>query len=136
MTEPTTTADKWASRTIFLAGVLLILGGAFQALLGISAIRNDQVFVVGIKYIWQLDLTAWGWIHLLIGAAIITVAIFLLRGARWAAWAGIALAGLSALANFLFIPQAPIWAIVIIALDVAIIWALATRRETIHLLDD
>jgi hypothetical protein len=125
-----------ASGFILLAGVFLLLGGMFQVLAGISAIAKDQVFVVGINYIWKLDLTTWGWIHLLLGALLILVGIFVLRGAAWAAWTAIILAGLSAVANFMWLPYQPIWAILIIALDVVIIWALATRRESIHLIDD
>jgi hypothetical protein len=41
------------------------------------------------------------------------------------------LAILSAVANFFFIPYYPVWSIVIIALDVAIIWALTVwDRDT------
>jgi hypothetical protein len=44
---------------------------------------------------------------------------------------GIVLASLSALVNFAFIPYYPVWSIMIIALDVVVIWALASyRRET------
>lgn len=128
-------AEGWAAGAIFVAGVLLLLGGFFQVVAGISAILNDAVFVVGIEYVWRLDLTVWGWIHLLIGAALILVGIFVLKGASWAAIAGIVVAGLSAVANFMYLPYQPLWAILVIALDVLIIWALATRRGAIHLLD-
>ncbi|MFC6239084.1 DUF7144 family membrane protein [Longivirga aurantiaca] len=53
---------------------------------------------------------------------------------QWAASA-VFVAGLSAVGNFMFLPYQPPWAILIMALDVLIIWALATRREAIHLLD-
>jgi hypothetical protein len=33
---------------------------------------------------------------------------------------------LNAIANFLFIPYDPIWSLVIIALDVLVVWALAS----------
>ena len=127
--------QQWAASAIFVAGVLLLLGGAWQALLGISAILKDPVYVIGINYVWKLDVTTWGWIHMLLGALLIVVGIFVLKGAAWAAWAGIVAAGLSAIGNFMFLPYQPLWAILIIALDVLIIWARATRREAIHLLD-
>jgi hypothetical protein len=41
------------------------------------------------------------------------------------------LVSLSALANFFFIPYYPLWAIVVIALDVWVIWAL-TRPGAIR----
>lgn len=127
-------SDSVASGVFVLAGALLLLGGVFQALAGISAILNDQVFVVGTKYVWQLDLTAWGWIHLVIGAVLILAGLYVLRGATWAVWLAIVVAGLSAIANFMWLPYQPIWALVVIALDVLIIWALATRRGSIHVI--
>ena len=127
--------QQWAASAIFTAGVLLLLGGAWQVLLGISAILKDPVYVIGVNYVWALDVTTWGWIHVLLGVLLVVVGIFVLKGAAWASWAGIAAAALSAVANFMFLPYQPIWAILVIALDVLIIWALATRRESIHLLD-
>ena len=53
---------------------------------------------------------------------------FILSGQPWARAVGIGVAALSALSNFLFIPHYPIWALILIALDVAVIWALATDR--------
>lgn len=40
--------------------------------------------------------------------------------------AGIALASLSVIVNFLWLPYQPWWSIIIIAIDVFIIWALCT----------
>jgi hypothetical protein len=60
---------------------------------------------------------------------------FILTGQPWARVVGIVVAVLSALANFLFIPYYPIWALVIIALDVAVIWALATRLRQVTSFD-
>ena len=43
-----------------------------------------------------------------------------------ARWAGIALSCLSMVTNFLWLPYYPLWAIVVIAIDVVVIWALAS----------
>ena len=51
-----------------------------------------------------------------------------MKGQTWGRWVGIGLVGLSLIANFLFIPYYPIWSLVIIALEVAVIAALATHR--------
>jgi hypothetical protein len=127
----------FAAGAIFSAGVLLLLAGLWQAFLGLVALfkDTDTVLVVGQKWIFQFDVTTWGWIHLLIGAALFLVGIFVLRGALWAGIVGIGIAGLSAFANFLWLPYYPVWAILIITLDVIIIWALAVHRESIHILD-
>ena len=52
-----------------------------------------------------------------------------LAGTSWGRVVGIVLAGASAIANFLFIPYYPIWTLLIIALDVFVIFALATYRS-------
>ncbi len=48
----------------------------------------------------------------------------LFAGKTWAALVAMFLAVMSAVANFFFIPYYPFWAIVIIALDMWVIWAL------------
>ena len=84
--------------------------------------RERCTVVLGVPTIYKLLMEA-------------AVGIFVLRGALWAGIVGIGIAGLSALANFLWLPYYPVWAILIITLDVIIIWALAAHRESIHLID-
>ncbi len=115
----------------FFAASLLIMVGAFQAIQAVIALANDSFYVVGAEYVFQFDLTTWGWIHLGLGALLIVVGIFLLRGASWARWTAVGLAGLSALANFMWLPYYPLWAALVIALDVAIIWALTAHGRAI-----
>ena len=112
------------------AGIMLILGGAFEALQAIAAIVNDKYLVVLPNYVYAFDLTVWGWIHLLIGLALVAIGISLLLGQGWARIAGIVVAGISALINFSWLPYAPLWAILLIALDVLVIWALASARHS------
>ena len=112
----------------FFAGLLLILAGAFQALEALSAIVNDQYLVVAPRYIYTFDLTAWGWIHLLIGLGLVAIGICLLIGQGWALMAGIVIAAISAVVNFTWLPYSPFWAILLIGVDLLIIWALASAR--------
>jgi hypothetical protein len=83
----------------FFAGLLLILAGVFQALEALSAIVHDQYLVVAPRYIYTFDLTAWGWIHLLIGLGSVAIGICLLLGQGWALMAGIVIAAISAVVN-------------------------------------
>ena len=110
MSSPTpTTETRYAAGAILTAGSLLLLAGAWQAFLGLVALFKDAdtVLLVGPKWTFSFDVTAWGWIHLLIGAALFVVGIFVLRGALWAAVVGMIIAGISALANFLWLPVLP-----------------------------
>jgi|SRR3954454_13923350 hypothetical protein len=108
------------------AGVLLAIVGCFQVLNGIAALLNDKIYVTTPDYVYSFDLTGWGWVHLLLGAAVGLVGVAILRGQTWARWVGIGLVSLSLIANFLFIPYYPLWSLVIIALEIAVIAALAT----------
>jgi hypothetical protein len=128
-------SENWAAGAVFFAGVLLLIAGVAQAVVGLVALVNDTFYLVGEKWIFQFDLTSWGWIHIAIGAILFLVGIFVLRGALWASIVGIFIAAVSALANFVWLPYYPIWALLVIAVDILIIWALATHRKSIHLLD-
>ncbi len=103
-------AMMWADGGTIFAAVMLTTMGVFQAMEGLSAVMKDDVFVRTSNYMFDVDLTAWGWAHLVIGAAAIVIGISILTGHGWAMIAGIVIAILSALANFLFIPFYPLWA--------------------------
>jgi hypothetical protein len=116
--------SAWAIGGMAFAASALILAGLFQAINGIAAIADDQFYVKTHHYTFHLDVTAWGWIHLILGLLVFFVGLSLFRGAEWAAVGAIAIAMLSAISNFFFIPYYPIWSLVIIGLDVWVIWAL------------
>ena len=116
----------WAIGGVTFASTIMILVGIFQAFAGLAAIIEDQFYVLTQNYAFDLDVTAWGWIHLILGIVVALAGLGIFSGATWARVVGITLALLSAVANFFFIPVYPIWAILIIALDVVIIWALAS----------
>jgi hypothetical protein len=114
----------WAVGLAAFAGAVMLLVGIFQAFAGLAAIFEDEFFVVGPNYAYDVDVTTWGWIHLILGVIIALAGIAIFTGATWARSVGVTLAILSAVANFFFIPYYPVWAVLIIALDIAVIWAL------------
>ena len=120
----------WTVGFVYFAGAMMILIGIFHAIGGLAAIFEDEFFVVGRNYVFDLDVTAWGWIHLIGGIIVIAAGIGVYSGAPWARTVGVIIAGLSAIANFLYIPYYPVWSVLIIALDIAVILALlAFSRE-------
>jgi hypothetical protein len=121
----------WAAGGITFAGCLLLIIGLFQVIVGLTAIIDDDFFVVTQNYTFDLDTSAWGWIHLLIGTVLVLTAVGLFNRSTWAGVTAIVLASLSAVANFFFIPYYPFWAILVIALDVWVIWSL-TRPGAIR----
>ena len=122
----TQAVSPWAHGIAVFAGVVMIVGGAFQALEGLAGIVRDEWLVVLPEYVFAFDLTLWGWIHLLVGLALLVIGVSLLRGQTWARVAGMVTAVISAILNFVWLPFSPWWALLIIAVDFLVIWALAS----------
>ncbi|MHC6626607.1 DUF7144 family membrane protein [Streptomyces globosus] len=122
--RPGGTGD-WATGGTVFAGVLLGVIGVLAIFEGIAAIAEDEVYQRIGDYVFKLDLTAWGWIHLILGILALAAGLALLKnGALWARIAGIALACLSLIAHFLWLPYQPWWSIIAIAIAIFVIWAL------------
>ncbi|MGH2745225.1 MAG: DUF7144 family membrane protein [Thermoleophilaceae bacterium] len=121
----------WASGGIIFGATMLTIIGVFQAIAGFVAIVDDEFYGVTRNYTFDIDTSAWGWIHLLLGIGLLATAWGLFSRSVWAGVTAIMLATLSAIANFFFIPYYPFWSIVVIALDVWVIWAL-TRPGAIR----
>lgn len=119
------TSYVWASGLSLFGGIMLVISGLFAMLQGIAGLFKNEVYVVGQEYVFQLDLTAWGWIHLALGTLALLIGLGIIGRRTWALVAGICIALISALGNFVFLPYYPLWALVLIAMDVAIIWALS-----------
>jgi hypothetical protein len=125
------TTSGWGVGFVVFAGVLMIMLGVFHALEGLTAILQDKFFVSTPNYLITVDVTSWGWIHLIGGAIVAVAGFFVFSGALWARAVGIVLAVLSAIANFLFIPYYPFWSLLMIAVDVFVIWALAAHGREV-----
>ena len=121
----------WAVGGLTFASTMMVLIGIFQAFAGLGAIIDDDFFVVTQNYAFDLDVTAWGWIHLILGIVVAWAGYALWSGKLWAGVVALILAMLSALANFFFIPYYPFWSLLVIALDIWVIWAL-TRPDVVR----
>jgi hypothetical protein len=115
-----------AGGTSIAAGALLLVTGVLTVLQGISAVVNDDLLVVTPDYAYKFNTTTWGWIHIVVGVLLAAIAIGLIRGADWARVAAIVMASVSIVVMFLWLPYYPVWSLVVIALDVIVIWAVAT----------
>ena len=126
---PREPVSGWATAGIAFAAVLMMVVGIFEAIAGLAAIFENEFFVVTPNYVFDADVTAWGWIHLILGIVVALAGFALFYGAAWARVTGIVLAALVAIANFFFIPYYPFWSILIIALAVWVIWSLTRPLE-------
>jgi hypothetical protein len=114
----------WAGWVIF-GGMMMIILGALQAIDGLVALFRDNVYIVrpsGLAV--EIDYTAWGWTHLLLGVLLIAAGVGVLSGQVWARTLGVIAAALSVLVNFAFMPAYPFWSLTIITVDVLVIYAL------------
>lgn len=118
----------WAVGGVVFAGILMVCNGVLAILQGISAIAKDDVYTRVGDYVYKINLTGWGWIHLVLGVCLLITGWGVLTNQSWARYTGIFFASVSLIAQFLFLPYLPIWAVIMIAIDVFIIWALAVYR--------
>jgi hypothetical protein len=114
---------------IFFAGFMMILLGFFQAIAGLTAIFNSDWLVVTSEELMVLDLTAWGWAHLIMGLIVLVAGFSVMQGATWARAVGIVVAMFSAVANLAAINIYPLWAVIIITIDVFVIYALTVHGD-------
>jgi hypothetical protein len=125
-TEQQETVSPWAVGFAVFAGVLMIMAGAFQFIQGLAAVIEDEFFVIGREYAYDLDVSTWGWVHMVIGAIVALAGFYIFTGNLLARIIGIALALVAAITNFFYIPYYPVWSILIIAICIGVIWGLAS----------
>jgi hypothetical protein len=128
-----TRPSGWAVGLTAFAGFMMLLVGFFQAIAGFAALLEDEFYVIGQEYIFQFDTTTWGWIHVLLGVVLILAGLGVLRGGVVGRTVAVIIVGISAIANFIFLLGwgSPVWSTLLIALDVAIIWALTVHGRDI-----
>lgn len=125
---PSSGRSAWATGGVTFAGVLLLVNGILNVLQGIAAIIQDEVYARYDDYVYRINLTGWGWILLVLGVVLAVTGAAILKDAEWARLTGILLASLSIIAQFMFLPYAPLWSLIMIAVDFFVIWALAVYK--------
>ena len=123
--------SSWAVGWAGFAGVMLIMIGIFDAIQGLVALFNDEFYVVTEEWVFEFDVTTWGWIQLILGVALIASGIGIFSGNVAARTVGVIAAGIAAIVNFAWLPYYPIWSIIVIAICVAVIWALTAHGRDI-----
>ncbi len=124
------------SDSAIAAGLLLVLGGFWGFFIGLSAVvstsyyKSLPAYSSLHNYTYHWNVSGWGWVHLILGVLAVAAGVCVLLGQNWARWAGTLVAALSAIGSFMFLPFYPFGSILVIAIDVFIVWALATARPT------
>jgi hypothetical protein len=124
-----TVASGWVG-WIWFAGLVLVLVGTINAIEGLAAIVEDDVFVTtGQGGLLVFDLTTWGWVHLLLGALQILAGLALFSGATWARITAIVLVMLSVIGHIAWLNAQPVWSVIVIVLDLLVLWALVVHGD-------
>ncbi len=110
------------------AGSVLMVVGVFDVIWGLAGVFKRTVFVAqSSDLVVAFNFTAWGWIHIALGALLVLTGISVLAGQPWARYVGICLAALGLIANFLTLAAFPFWSLVMIAIDILVIYGLTVH---------
>ena len=126
-----TTAVMERSGWVLFATTMFVIVGVMNIIFGLTMIINNEWIVFGAKEVWYLDISAWGWITLIVGALALVVAWGVYAGQTWARVVGIIVAVLAVIDAFLVMPYYTVWGVVILALSVLVIWALAAHGDEV-----
>jgi hypothetical protein len=122
--HPQSSAQQLGGGLALFAGWALEMSGTLSILLGVVGVTRDTIFSSP-DYTYEFNLTAWGWIHIVIGIGLVAAGLGVLLGKSWSTWAGAALAAVSLITQFMFIPFYPLWSISVMTLDIVAVWTLA-----------
>jgi hypothetical protein len=122
--------EKQPTGWAIFAGAVLFMVGSLDALFGLAAVLNDEVVVVGGHGAIIADITTWGWVHLILGSIMALTGLGLFAGSSGARWVAVFFVMVNAISQIVWFPLAPLWAFLIIILDVVIIYQLTARWET------
>jgi len=118
--------ENWAA----FAGIVFLVLGIFNIVDGIAALANDDYFHV--DELLFGDLSVWGTLYLVLGAVQLLTAMLVFRGNLLGAFLGITLAVLNAILALLSLGAYPVWALIILALDGVVIYALTAHGDALR----
>ena len=112
---------------VYFAGIMMVILGVLQMIAGITALFNDEFYVVTENLLLTFDFTTWGWIHLLLGFAIAASGVVLTNGSAVGRTVGVLLASVNVIALFGFLSAYPVWVIVLLTINLLVIYALVVH---------
>ncbi|MBG6237851.1 hypothetical protein IWX78_000806 [Mycetocola sp. CAN_C7] len=125
-------SGTWAGWVRF-AAVILLVNGLFSVIQGLAAILGPNAYYTGAQGgLLLFDVPGWGWFTVVLGVVLIATAFGLFGEAAWARTTALVLVIVSSLVQMMLVPVQPWWAIIIIAIDMTIIYALVVRGDEIR----
>jgi|SRR5947209_282862 len=124
--DPAPAMSAWVG-WVYFGIALMAMIGIFNVIAGLIAIFDDNFLVGAAGKIFVVDATAWGWTTLALGVLVLCAAVAVARGAVWGRVVAVVMATLNAIAQLSIIRAYPIWALLVIVLDVFVIYALVVH---------
>ena len=116
---------------VWFAALMMILTGAFNIIYGLVAILRSTFFLETPNNTLLFNLSAWGWIHLILGILLVIAGFAVIAGQTWARAVAVILAMVNAITQMLLFSAYPWWSLLAIAIDVLVIYALIVHgRES------
>jgi hypothetical protein len=120
------TADPtmWLGWLLF-GGIMMFVAGALDIIEGLVALFDKSYYRVAPSgLVIHLNYTTWGVGLIVLGVLLMAAGYGVVVGQTWARVFGVVVAVLNSLANFAFVAAAPVWSLLMIALNVVVIYAL------------
>lgn len=121
----------WAGFVV-LAAVLMCIVGIFNIVTGLVAVFNDTIYSQRGSITVALDVTGWGWFHIVWGLLLLGTGMALYAGQTWARIVAIVLIAVNMVTQLMEMPAYPLWGLVILALDILILWAIIVHGEELR----
>ena len=109
---------------VMFSAIALGFAGVWAFFEGILAISSSKIYVANATYVFS-NLHTWGWIMMILGALTIVAALAVFAGSELARWYGMAIAGINAWGQLMFLHAQPWWSVCMFAIDVLVIYGLA-----------
>ena len=113
------------------AGILLVLVGFFHIMQAFVDLINGHFYAVTANWAFRFNVTTWGWLHMIGGFIVLAAGVGLFMGNVFARTLAVIVAAASIVLSFMWLPYYPVWALLIVAFDVLVIWALTAHGRDI-----
>jgi hypothetical protein len=115
----------WISFAAVLAGI----AGVYNLVCGIAAASSDDALQQRAQALFNVDLTTLGWIWIVLGAVQLFTAIQIWRRVHSGLILGVVWCGINAALTTLAIFTYPLWAILMFALQISILYGLLGHAD-------
>jgi hypothetical protein len=117
--------DDEGSGWLMFASIVLVVAGVMRFFDGLWAIRTDARVPDLDDQLLGDELSGYGWVYLIVGLILIVSGFAVYQRSQFARWIGIVAGAILTISAMLWLPFAPVWALVYIFIGISVIYGLA-----------